>query len=280
MTLIRQLQRKQGFTSSETVIADFILNNSEAVSDMGITELAEKTFTSNATVLRLIRKLGIGGYREFRIAYTRELERAQRENHEVDINNPFFSHASASVVMNNVGKIMQQAVRDCSDTIYPSAIDTVGRILAKAGTIYIMSDGDTQISCYAFENMMNKIGRQTTIPRRYGDSVVIARWSGPDEAALFVSYSGFGLSRMKKEAGIFRKNGTPVILISTLDKALGFDFSITLPDNEKTVGKAAGYYSQECVRYVLNSLYGFVYALDLERHESLKTEGDKLAHDI
>ncbi len=280
MTLIRQLQKQKDFTSSEKEIADFILNNSEAVSEMGIAELAEKTYTSNATILRLIRKLGIGGYKEFRIAYTREIERARRENHEVDINNPFFSHASSSVVMNNVSKIMQQAVQDCSDAIYPSAIDTVGRMLARAKMIYIMSDGDTQISCYAFENMMNKIGRQTTIPRRYGDSVVISRWSGKDEIALFVSYSGFGLSHMKKEAGIFRKNGTPVILISTLEKALGFDYCITLPDNERTVGKAAGYYSQECVRYVLNSLYGFVYALDLEKNESLKTEADKIAHDI
>lgn len=36
------------------------------------------------------------------------------------------------------------------------------------------------------------------------------------------------------------------------------------------MGKAGGFFSQTAIRYVLDSLYGTIYALDLERNQERK----------
>lgn len=49
------------FTLSEKVLIDCITNHIDQLPDMKISELAKNTYTSNATVVRLSRKLGFSG---------------------------------------------------------------------------------------------------------------------------------------------------------------------------------------------------------------------------
>lgn len=59
MQLIERLERQQDLTDAERELALFILAHTEDVSSMSIAELAESSFTSNATTVRLCRKLGL-----------------------------------------------------------------------------------------------------------------------------------------------------------------------------------------------------------------------------
>lgn len=70
MPIIDKLERQENLTEAERELALFILANTGEVTRMSIAELAEQSFTSNATVIRLCRKLGLKGYRDFRIELT------------------------------------------------------------------------------------------------------------------------------------------------------------------------------------------------------------------
>lgn len=58
MALIDKLERQQDLTEAERELALYILSHADEVTGMGISELAERSFTSNATIVRLCRKLG------------------------------------------------------------------------------------------------------------------------------------------------------------------------------------------------------------------------------
>src|SRR5579872_6411791 len=69
--------RIQGTYSSlrtaEQRVADFILKHPEELIYLTVTELAERTNTSESTVVRICQKIGYKGYQEFKIMLARDL---------------------------------------------------------------------------------------------------------------------------------------------------------------------------------------------------------------
>lgn len=57
----------ESLTNAERKIADFVLENYEKVLSSNITELAEYTTVSEATIVRFCRSLGYKGYQDFKI---------------------------------------------------------------------------------------------------------------------------------------------------------------------------------------------------------------------
>ena len=62
-----QLEFELDFTQSEKEISEYILNHGDAILNMSIKELAKKTYTSPATIVRLCQKLNYKGYNDFKI---------------------------------------------------------------------------------------------------------------------------------------------------------------------------------------------------------------------
>ena len=67
-----QLEFELDFSHSEKEIAHYILNEGEKVLNLSIKELAKKTYTSPATIVRLCHKLGLEGYGDFKIKYSKD----------------------------------------------------------------------------------------------------------------------------------------------------------------------------------------------------------------
>src|SRR5215472_11895764 len=59
--------------AAEQRVADFILKNPEELIHLTVTELAERTQTSESTVVRLCQKIEYKGYQEFKIMLARDL---------------------------------------------------------------------------------------------------------------------------------------------------------------------------------------------------------------
>lgn len=59
--------------TAEQRVADFILSHAEELIYLTVTELAERTQTSESTVVRLCQKIGYKGYQEFKIMLARDL---------------------------------------------------------------------------------------------------------------------------------------------------------------------------------------------------------------
>lgn len=60
-------------TKSELSVAEFIMENQEKIIYLCITELADMTDTSEATIIRMCKKLGYKGFQELKIEVAREL---------------------------------------------------------------------------------------------------------------------------------------------------------------------------------------------------------------
>lgn len=71
--LIRMREFSETASPTEREIIQYVLENTEAAMELSIHQLAAHTYSSSATILRLCRKLGLEGYRQFRLTISYEL---------------------------------------------------------------------------------------------------------------------------------------------------------------------------------------------------------------
>lgn len=270
MALVQQLRQKRNFTATEAEIAEYILHHQDEVANMTIGQLAEATYSSKAAVARMCAKLGLDGFRTFKVNFAVELERRRYERPDIDIDRPFSEHDGAGAVMRSINLIEKQALDACYAAVTPGSINRAARVLAAAQNIYCHAIGDTYISVTGFSNMLMKLGRHCLMMDRYGERMSMARGATAGDVALFVSYSGGTMPYLRPEIDTLKAQGCAIILISTLDECPGIDYFVTLPAHESATGKAGGFFSQTAIRYVLDSLYGTIYTLDLEHNQARK----------
>ena len=65
--LIQIRSRRSSLTSAEVRVADYILDHPEDVLQCSVSELAANSGTSDATVIRAIRRLGLPGFNEMKV---------------------------------------------------------------------------------------------------------------------------------------------------------------------------------------------------------------------
>ena len=59
--LIEQLEKKKDFTASELQITEYVISHGMQIMDLTAEQLAEKTYTSKASVIRFCRRIGSAG---------------------------------------------------------------------------------------------------------------------------------------------------------------------------------------------------------------------------
>lgn len=79
----RVVQNDALLTEKEKTIASFLLENQSEIKDYTITTISKKTNTSNATVSRLMTKLGYSSFGEFKAMVTREESMEEAESDTV-----------------------------------------------------------------------------------------------------------------------------------------------------------------------------------------------------
>ncbi len=76
--LLEKLEQGVNFTNHEKDVARYILDHPDKAPGMSSAELAEASFTSKATVVRLCKKLRLSGYQEFRLKLVEEINQKNR----------------------------------------------------------------------------------------------------------------------------------------------------------------------------------------------------------
>lgn len=266
MALLDALRRKNGFTDTEEALADYILAHTDEVAEMNIGVLSASAHTSNAAVVRLCRKVGLDGYRDFRIALARELERARTHVLDVNPDKPFIEGANTRDILSSIAALTRQAV-DASYTMANTAsIHKAARLLRGARRIAYYAIGDTAITVEGFTNLLLKLGIVCVKGVQHEDANVVAQTLDARDLAIVVTHSGTLMRQYAGTIKLLRERGCKMVLITSNqqleDQLAGIDCFILLPEGETRSGRVATFFSQECIRYVLNCIYSEIFALN------------------
>lgn len=271
-----QLEFELDFSQSEKEIARYILNNGEDILSMPIKTLAQKTYTSPATIVRLCKKIGLEGYNDFKIKYSAEL---QYEHHKdrVDANFPFDISDTPLQICHQLALLHQESIQDTIQLIDFKQLDSIVNLLHQHHDIDIYGSGNSLLAALSFQHKMMRIQRNVNVKILNGEQTFMSYNSTSNRIAMIISYSG-ETNELIHIAKILKEKQTPIIVLTSVgDNRLSHyaNYLLHIGSREKIFTKIAPFSSQASMEYILNIIFSCVFQKDYESNIQNKISYDK-----
>ena len=279
--LLKQIVHFKKFTTTEQIIANYILENTTLMENISIQELAKRTFTSNASIIRFVQKLGIKGFKEFRIQLLKSLEQLDLEA-EINPNIPFEGNSSLMKISEDIMHLSQQAIKETYHLLNEAQLMQMTKHLYHAKRIFLFASGDSQIRAESFQNKLWKINKYAILAKDREEWALNAANLLIDDCAFFISYDAKSANDLFA-AQMIKERGIPILLLTSFpDSELGklSDVIITVSRLETTeTEKIATYSSQAAFEYILNVLFSTLYQREYQENRVRQlTRAEVLQH--
>jgi DNA-binding MurR/RpiR family transcriptional regulator len=194
--------------SAEQRVADFILKHPEELIYLTVTELAERTKTSESTIVRLCQKIGYKGYQEFKIVLARDLVEPTTEIYAA-----IEPGDDLSTVKSKVFQANAQALRDTIEVLDDAELSKAVDALAVATRVDLYGVGGSGPLAQDAYHKFLKLGIRA-VALSDGDLMAMSSaLLGPGDVALGISHTG--ASRDVTDAlGRAKANGATTICIT------------------------------------------------------------------
>lgn len=243
----------------EANIARYIQNNSEKVCTLTVRQLAEYSYSSPSSVIRVCRSIGFKGFREFREALILELALLGRE----------YNHVEKDVLMGDsmdtiIDKVTHNNIRSLEDTQHLLDAETLVscvNLLVECRCVLFFGMGSSL--CVAKDSYLKffRLGKQCTVNEDWHSQLLQAKNSSPEDVAIIISYSG-KTREMIECLESLKKNNTPIIAITRYAPspiAKGADYRLYTAANE-TLFRSGAMSSRLSQLNVVDILYtGFAF---------------------
>lgn len=263
MLIEDKLIHQDTFTTTEKRIADYLQANFEAAVYMTIEELAKATYTSHSAIIRLCKKLGFTGFKEFRLELGREVHQLLAQfDQTIDANFPFSEQDDGATIAKKMAELSIQAVKKAQLQIEDQPLEAMAEKLTQAKRIFVFAKGDSQITARKFQNKLVKLNKFLILAEEYSDSSWNAANLTKEDCAIFISYSG-RIHHYEKILSYLKHIGTPTLLLTGnehSEMAKKANMCLVVSQGELDFVKVATFSSQIAFDYVLNTLYSIMYA--------------------
>lgn len=172
--------------TAERKSADFILHNPESFFDFTIVEAAQAADSSEATFVRLARKLGYSGYTSLKEAAAVAMDDSDTTMTGVEINDDDKPY-------DIVKKIFENSVQTLTDTLHvinQSAYEDALLAISKSRKIMLAGSGDAYVVAYSGYLRFLRLGLSACCHQDYDLQLVELSSMQEGDILLIVSHSG------------------------------------------------------------------------------------------
>lgn len=182
-------------------IADFIVKNAREVVHMSVSEVAERTGSSEGSIVGLCKNLGATGFQQIKIALAQELVRPVQFIHE-DLD----PQDNATAVIRKIFNSNVQTLHDTEATLDAKAMERAVKLFRKAERIEIYGIGSSATIAEDAHYRMLRIGLNVKLAVDSHVQAISASLTDAKTAVLTISHSGSShetvtATRLAKEAG-------------------------------------------------------------------------------
>jgi len=196
------VNRVEQLPASERKIAEYILEYPYEVVNCKVNELAEKTNSSGAAVIRLCKSLGLNGFQDLKVRIAGDLGKPEEPGYR-DIERDETAEMIVQKTLNN----SIQSLRDSSEVINYEELKKAVDVLLKAKNVHFFGIGASSIIAVDAQQKLLRINKSATA---FSDAHLVATLianAEPDDVVFTISFSGETLevievTRLAKEQGI------------------------------------------------------------------------------
>ncbi len=267
------------YTDARHAVGEFIIQEWKNLHQYTIADIAERTFTSKATVTRFAKSLGYDGWREFMKDYIEEIRYENAHESDLDFNFPFQAYDTPQQIAEQIKRLQVETIEDTADLLDFVMLKTAVDRLVAARQVVIFAASPNSYYAELFRRKLAAIGYIVSVAKP-GESGIAAAAMSEKDCAVIISYSGNNPSKFPTNAiPALRKNKVPMIGLSGggenyMRKMIDCNFTITT--KERLYTKIANYSTEESIGYILNVIYSVVFARNYRENKNYKIYNSRM----
>lgn len=205
--------------AAEAKVADFILNHPQQAVEANVSETAELSGVSVATVVRCCKRIGYAGFYQMKIQLANDMRRMENQGEE-PAKEPSTAQECLQTILHNISTISR-----CLDTYQMKACADA---INKSRTVYVIGNGYTKILASDIIYRLTRMGircsgggySETDFENLYlgeeGDAAIFLSRSGEDKK----TYKEMLFAKEKKMVTVSLTDAVKCPLAQTADYAL------------------------------------------------------------
>ena len=274
--MIEQLFGRKKLTESEKQIIDFIDSNPRLVISLSLEELSEKCYVSQASIIRLCKKLGTKGFAEFKIRLASEINSFVYNNKDIHLDVPHAPNTTGKEIAETFFTLTSQALQTAYHNLDYNALRRAALMLSKADMIHIYGRGESLILAEDFHYKLVRIGKPSTLESLNGfpeaKCLVVNRKI--NQVALVISHY-CNSRQIHYIVDELVSSKTPFVLVTAVEEAWPYEkfaaVTLRIPCTESRF-KMGSFSSRTGMLFLLDCLYGQIFSLDYETNKNNLTQ--------
>lgn len=266
MLIIDKLQNQKCMTVAEAGIASYLVAYGRDLKRYSTRDLADATYTSAATVVRLCKKLGFSGFNDFKERFLEEQRFLEQREDAVDANFPFTKEDNVMRMANRIAQLHAQTIEDTMSLLHYRDLQKATRLLQRCQRVQIFSFGTTLNQAESFREKMLKIGCRVSISSNLNYQLYEARCLTPNDLAIVISYSG-ETEKILLVAQACQERHVPILALTSYGNnslTSYADCKLSLSSKERLFENTADFSTHVSVNLLLDILYSSVFLLDYD----------------
>ncbi|MGH3913065.1 MAG: MurR/RpiR family transcriptional regulator [Pseudonocardiaceae bacterium] len=209
--LVRIRSLLPGLARAEQRVAQVILADPAEVAHRSITDVAEQARTSETTVTRFCKAIGVGGYPELRISLAADAARTAVKVHQ-EVGSDIGPDDLLGDVVTKVAFADARAVEETADQLDIEVLGTVVTALAKARRVNLYGVGASAFVALDFQQKLHRIGHVAFAWSDVHMALTSAALLCPDDVAVGISHTGATTDTLDFMAEARNRGATTVAL--------------------------------------------------------------------
>lgn len=204
----------KSFHATEAAIATCVLNNPKDVAHMNISQLADYSETSVASVVRFSKAIGYKGYPEFRMALVSEVSRIGfTASKAAELDSGITISDSLEEIIRKISQADAQAIQTTAERIDIDSFAKTVDAWDKAQTIGIFGLVSSGYVAMDLSLKLNRQGKTTTAWRDAHTALTSVSLLKPGDCLVAISHSGTTVDVVDVMQA-FKSRGITIILIT------------------------------------------------------------------
>jgi len=261
--MLNMLKYKEDLSMAERAVLDYLIENKANLKEFSVEKIAEAAYTSPASVVRMCKKLGYKGFKDFKIDFILANAKVEvPENKEyTDVILSKNPRAGQSAIENNI-KALEETLK-----IYDEeSVTKAANIIMNARKILIFGKGSSYLVAKDLEMKLRRINKFAISQGESHEQLIDATFINPKDVIIFISNSG-KTKEIISSALLAKDKKAKIVSITKIGSSMLADLSdVVLYTNslegEFRSGAMTSRISQMCM---IDALFAMCAYVDIDR---------------
>ena len=185
--MLNMLKYKEDLSMAERAVLDYLIENKAVLKELYVEKIAEAAYASPASVVRMCKKLGYKGFKDFKIDFILSNAKIEvpetREYNDVILSKD--SNFGMSVIQNNI-RILEDTLKIHD----PVALHDAAVLIMKARRVFIFGKGSSYLVCEDLEMKLRRINKLAIAQGEAHEQLVDATYLNQNDVVIIISNSG------------------------------------------------------------------------------------------